>query len=441
MLRLASLIIGGVILGSLINWAIYAWAMFLKRPISPWMEPAEGESPRTAFDRIPIIGWFGRRRDSKVYGNGFWVRPMLIEIACAALVPWLYFWLAEGGLTGGVTQDLSLTENIANGTWSTLTSVWFWGLGILLTLICIGTFIDFDEKTIPDEVTVTGTIAALLLAAFAPMFRLPEVASPMGGKTVLLIDYASPNDNPGWHLGVWAMVTAMAIFAIWIWALLPKLPVWYVGLRKSTRFMFAHAFQPKRKTKCELRIKTRSTPGATIFLCGLLVVGIAAIAAAWTFFDPAKENLNSLYSAFLGMAFGGGLVWAIRIVGTLAMGQEAMGFGDVTLHAMIGAFLGWQAALLIFVMAPFAALLVVFLQFVFTRQNVIAFGPYLSVGTVILLYFWNSIWPGAANGVFRLGPFLLVILVACLVLLAVMLGGLAWIKGHFGEEEIGESNA
>ena len=75
---------------------------------------------------------------------------------------------------------------------------------------------------------------------------------------------------------------------------------------------------------------------------------------------------NSLYSSFLGMAFGGGLVWAIRIIGTIALQKEAMGFGDVTLHAMIGAFLGWQAALLVFVMAPFAALLVVLIQFIVT---------------------------------------------------------------------------
>jgi len=206
--------------------------------------------------------------------------------------------------------------------------------------------------------------------------------------------------------------------------------------------MFAHAFRPKRKNKCDLRTQPRQTPGITIMLCVLLLVGLAAIAAAWSLINPASENLASLYGAFIGMAFGGGLVWGIRIVGTWALGQEAMGFGDVTLHAMIGAFLGWQAALLIFVIAPFAALIVVFLQYVTTRQNVIAFGPYLSVGTVILLYFWHSIWPAAASGVFELGPlFLMGVLAACFVLLALMLGGLAWFKGHSGEDEFEESNA
>src|SRR6185295_3432257 len=39
-----------------------------------------------------------------------------------------------------------------------------------------------------------------------------------------------------------------------------------------------------------------------------------------------------------GLAIGGCIVWAVRISGTLALKKEAMGFGDVTLLAMIGAF-------------------------------------------------------------------------------------------------------
>ena len=46
---------------------------------------------------------------------------------------------------------------------------------VLLTLMAVATFIDIDEQTIPDAVTVPGTIIALLLAAFCTSPALPSL--------------------------------------------------------------------------------------------------------------------------------------------------------------------------------------------------------------------------------------------------------------------------
>ena len=426
-LHIPVLLVVGLAIGVFVNWAIYSWAMFLKRPISPWMTPPAEATPRLWTDRIPIFGWPARRRDTELFGAHFWVRPMLIELACLLGVPIFYLWLVDGGLTSQAAQG---------GDWESICGVWFYAYGVLLVLMCIGTFIDFDEKTIPDEVTVTGTIIALLFAGLVPTFRLPVLGGEGAFPVAQPIHYASPNELGSLHLGTSAMLVAMLIFLIWIWALMPKLPVWYVGLRKSVRFMWAHAVRPKRKTVCPLRTVERKTPGVTLFLAGLLVVGLAAIAMAWQLLP--EVNLISLYSAFVGMAFGGGLVWAIRIIGTVALQKEAMGFGDVTLHAMIGAFLGWQAALLVFVMAPFAALLVVLIQFIVTRQSEIAFGPYLSAGALILLVTWKQMWPIVSEAVLRLGPILLMILAGALVLMALMLVTLSFIKGRLYEDDMAD---
>jgi leader peptidase (prepilin peptidase)/N-methyltransferase len=58
----------------------------------------------------------------------------------------------------------------------------------------------------------------------------------------------------------------------------------------------------------------------------------------------------------LGYLVGGGVVWAVRMLGTLAFGQEAMGLGDVHLLAGVGACLGWIDPLLAFFVAPFFGL-------------------------------------------------------------------------------------
>ena len=420
----ALLMILGAIVGAFINRSIYAWAMFRKRPISPWLKPAEGETPRRPFDRIPVLGWWGRRRDSETYGKGFWIRPLLIELFWIGFLPWFYFWQMGGGLTGGTVPNSLHGET------------WFWFHSVLLLLMCIGTFIDFDEKTIPDNVTIPGTIIALIVAALVPWSRLPEVGAGMAGPVISWINFRSPiplDAVDGLQVGTSGLLIAQLIFAIWIWALLPKLSPFYVGLGNSCRFMIAFALQPKRKSKCDIRVRPRKTPGLTILLGCLLVAGMIAIAAASKFLPT--QNWLSLFSAIVGLGIAGLMIWLIRILGTLALRQEAMGFGDVTLWAMVGAFLGWQAALIGFFIAPFAALLAVVAKFAFRHEQELPFGPYLCFGATVTLFGWFGIWKSARTGVFVLGHRLWFILGGALLLMVLMLLVIAWRKGMFEPEE------
>ena len=294
----------------------------------------------------------------------------------------------------------------------------------------IGTFIDFDEKMIPDEITLPGTVIALVIAAAAPWSRLPEVVAGLGGISLRSVTHVYPDQTPPVAPGLLELAIALAIFAIWMWALLPKLSVWRCGWGTSIRFMYAHAFRPKRKTKCEHRTKNRELPGVTLFLCTLLTLGSVAILLAWLFL-PAT-HWHSLYGSFQGLAFGGAMIWSIRIVGTYAMQREAMGFGDVTLMAMIGATLGWQATLISFVFAILVVVIGVFIQLIITRSSELPFGPYLCAGAAITIFGWYSAWPAAARAVFLHGNLIWFILGMSLVLMAVMLVGLQWIKGLLG---------
>ncbi len=113
-----------------------------------------------------------------------------------------------------------------------------------------------------------------------------------------------------------------------------------------------------------------------------------------------------------GVLLGGGILWAIAWGYERMTGVEGMGFGDVKLLAMIGAFLGWQAIPGVLVIASVAGSLAgigvmlsrgasragrrvvkrfgvgalpVFAQRA-ARRTAIPFGPFLALGAVLALY-------------------------------------------------------
>jgi leader peptidase (prepilin peptidase) / N-methyltransferase len=58
-----------------------------------------------------------------------------------------------------------------------------------------------------------------------------------------------------------------------------------------------------------------------------------------------------IISSLEGMALGGGILWLIAEVWLRVRGVEAMGFGDVKMLAMVGAFLGVKLVVLTFVLS------------------------------------------------------------------------------------------
>lgn len=105
--------------------------------------------------------------------------------------------------------------------------------------------------------------------------------------------------------------------------------------------------------------------------------------------DPAAP-WRLLGGAVTGYLVGGGVVWAIRILGTLGFGREAMGLGDVHLLGAIGAVLGWADAVVVFFVAPFLGLagtlaLACSGRLLNGRVRVIPYGPYLAAAAIVVL--------------------------------------------------------
>ncbi|MFO1092473.1 MAG: prepilin peptidase [Planctomycetaceae bacterium] len=140
----------------------------------------------------------------------------------------------------------------------------------------------------------------------------------------------------------------------------------------------------------------------------------------------AWPHLHGVLVSIVGLLVGGGVTWGVRLLGYWVLRREAMGFGDVVLMAVIGSFLGWQPALLAFVLAPAFALLALPIQLVFHRDRYIPYGPYLSLGALTVLAAFRPLWSGfggwgGAGMVFELGPLVPVLMAFMAVLFLVTL--------------------
>ena len=145
----------------------------------------------------------------------------------------------------------------------------------------------------------------------------------------------------------------------------------------------------------------------------------------------AHPHLHGLLSSLAGIVVGGGIVWMVRIIGERVMRRETMGFGDVILMAMIGSFLGWQATVIVFFVAPFCSLVVIGATFFFKRSREIAYGPYLSIAALIVLLFWNVRF-SKFEQYFGLGPVVFVHGIIMIGMLALTLMLVQYVKRLLG---------
>ena len=126
------------------------------------------------------------------------------------------------------------------------------------------------------------------------------------------------------------------------------------------------------------------------------------------------------------MTAGATFIWLVRAVSGWILGQPAMGFGDVTLMAMIGAFMGWQPALCVIAIAPATAIVVGLLVRIVTGRSFVAYGPYLALSALIVLSSWRWLWadPMMLRTVFSHWPSTVGLVGGSFVALVVLLGGL-----------------
>jgi len=252
---------------------------------------------------------------------------------------------------------------------------------ILFLLLAAASWTDLRHRVIPDAITVPGVLGGLAWNTVLPGTLLPiatfvkrSFATPAVEPDVLAVAGGlSGIGLPNWLTGAAGLVITGLLFIVWWWFGMP--PEGAAGTAAGG------AERPSRGRLADPR-----------FL--VAIAGGAGLVTAWT---VGGDHWTGLVTAVVGLTVSAGLVWATRAGASWALGREALGFGDVTLMAMAGAWLGWQACLLAIMLAVFIGLVHGITQLMVHSESELPFGPSLCLGIAGVVIAWQPLWAGVAQ--------------------------------------------
>ncbi len=268
------------------------------------------------------------------------------------------------------------------------------GLMILFTILLVGSAIDLDTYTLPDELTLPGVALGILfgfLNGRAGIQSLPDLQGAMSGALLGSGLIVSIN-----QFGSWALRRGRE----------RKHPEFPIGYQQISLALLAGAWLGpwlgiavalvsaviNMVTKKVIRVPELITLGGLLIS---LVIGSAGIGPGMILM------VQGALAAAGGVALISGVYWAIYFrlhpepaddgIEDDDVDASAMGFGDVKLAGVIGAFLGWERFLVVLFVAVFAGAAFGIIQRLSKNENRVKFGPFLAIGAVVAFVWGNGI--------------------------------------------------
>ena len=286
-----------------------------------------------------------------------------------------------------------------------------WGHLIFFWFLAAAAWVDIRYRVIPDIITTPGVVCGLIALAIFPevLLPVPVIEERSFAAATLTADFlvawgplslSKAVDSSVLHL-----LTTVVLFVLW-WVICTS--------RWTTENKDISKRVVQRVNQCV------SEPRNVVFVLGIAILCIV------NWFGGVR--LAAIESGMIGLAVSAGIVWFTRAGASVALGREAMGMGDVTLMAMVGVWLGWQPAVVIFFLATFIGLIHGLFQLVMHRENELPFGPSLCLAAVLVTLFWQAVWDWASvlfDDVVQLGT----VLGLVVVLTAVTLSLWRWLRG------------
>jgi leader peptidase (prepilin peptidase)/N-methyltransferase len=363
----------GCCIGSFLNVVIYRLPRDKSLVTPPSACPECGKHIRF-YDNIPLISWLLLGRKCRFCKAPISPRYFVIELLTALVFIGIFVLYFRTDLRPGL-------DSFLQGGWLIyLTSI------IMLAAFIAASAIDLELWIIPVSicwfVTAVGLIAsalgayvinpaiiksyALLPSTTTFFFQEPTIASLSAGAAI------------GLPISLLLLVT---------------------GLIKRSYESEVQSIQSEQVAETENEPEfdhRQEICREIIFLLPIIVCSVAAylFIRNWSWWVDFSQNpvIAGLLGSFWGYFVGCGVVWATRILGTLAFGKEAMGLGDVHLMGAAGAVIGGPFVLVAFFIAPFFGLAWVAIQMFFKKIRQIPYGPFLSLGVLAVIILHNKIF-------------------------------------------------
>jgi len=224
----------------------------------------------------------------------------------------------------------------------------FWAYSVMLAGFIIATFIDFEHRIIPDEISIGGMYVGLVFSVLIPALHQISWERLWIGRYLM------------WGLVVFGLAGTYLMEK-----LLKKNPPEEEEVDRSVLYFLA------------------------VCLASDLMIVFSARFLASGRLDFMIPSLLSLDAAIIGLLIGGGIIYGMGLMGDLIFRKESMGGGDIKLMAMIGAFLGWDHAVLTFFLAPFLGAGYGIYEKIRTKNSAIPYGPFI-VGAALISLFWGD---------------------------------------------------
>ena len=245
---------------------------------------------------------------------------------------------------------------------------------VFVSLLIVGTFIDFEHFIIPDEITIGGTVAGLLAS-----FLVPAHMSAHGRWSALLSS-------------AFSAVLGYAILWIVLEAGKKAFGKKKIQLDAPTAFSWTRTGED-----ADFVVGEEKTLWSDYFSRENDLLVLHCDEAVVDSRNLGKTNLRFHYDRVQIDGEDVSLDALERISGVvreLQIPREAMGRGDLKFLAAIGAFLGWRAVLF----SVFAGSLLgslVGLATLLVGQRVwspkLPFGPYLALGALLWMFFGEAL--------------------------------------------------